>query len=78
MFVFTSRPDGEKLIKMQLENKSLILLIDFIMDIVQYFRKPFDGSDVQPNLKPPFYNNYPPMVVKIRAANICALLLGDY
>ena len=40
-----TRPDGEKVMKMSIENKNLVYMNDFIMDIVKFFRKPFDGSD---------------------------------
>ena len=30
----TSKPDGEKLIKMVIEDKNLIVILDFIMDVV--------------------------------------------
>lgn len=44
-YIFRSRPDGEKLIKMTLENKTLYLAVDLITDLVTFFRKPFNGSD---------------------------------
>lgn len=46
VFRFESRCDGEKLIKMNLKRKNIILLPDFIKDIVMFFRKPHDGSDI--------------------------------
>jgi len=42
----SSRPDGEKLIKMIVEEKNLMVVVDFLVDVVQFFRTPFNGSDV--------------------------------
>lgn len=44
-FILRSRPDGEKLIKMIIEGKTIYLAIDLITDIVTFFRKPYNGSD---------------------------------
>lgn len=33
-----TRPDGEKLIKIKLEDKNIILLIDFLVEVVLFFR----------------------------------------
>lgn len=44
-FIMRSRPDGEKLIKMILENKTLYLAPDLLSDLVLFFRKPYNGSD---------------------------------
>jgi hypothetical protein len=68
--VFVTQPDGEKLIKIHLYHKNLIFLNDFIMDLVSFFRTPFNGSDDIENkyfFRAPDYNNYPPMVIKILA-----------
>ena len=73
-----SGPDGEKLIKMVVENKNLLILVDFLVDVVQYFRTPFNGSDTQPYQRMPLFNNYPPMVVQVKVNNLWAIILGDY
>lgn len=66
-FLFRSRPDGEKLMKFILEDKTLYIASDLITDLVSFFRKPFNGSDFQPNLKqPPFFNNFPQMTVEFK------------
>ena len=78
VFRFESRCDGEKLIKMEIGNKNVAIVVDFITDIIKFFRKPFDGSDVQKNIHRPNFNNYPPMVVSIKARNICAIMLSSY
>lgn len=44
-FLFRARPDGEKLIKMTIENKTVFLANDLITEIVTFFRKPYNGSD---------------------------------
>lgn len=77
--VFTSRYDGEKLIKIKLNNKNLIVLIDLITDLVSFFMKPFDGTNVPSYIRkiPPFNNN-PPMIVKVELSNIYMILLADY
>jgi vacuolar protein sorting-associated protein 13A/C len=43
----TSKPDGEKLIKMIIEEKNLVVVADFLVDVVQFFRTPYNGSDAQ-------------------------------
>ncbi|EAR98069.2 PH domain protein, putative (macronuclear) [Tetrahymena thermophila SB210] len=70
-FIFRSRPDGEKLIKMMIENKTVYLGIDLISDIVRFFRNPYNGSDFQPNVKQsPYFNNFAQMTVEIKASNL--------
>ncbi|EGR32997.1 PH domain protein [Ichthyophthirius multifiliis] len=82
--VFVSQPDGEKLIKINLFRKNLVFLNDFVDDLVKFFRTPFNGSDDIESkyfFKQPDYNNYPPMVVKILAKDIWAIIhenLNDY
>lgn len=44
-FLMKTKPDGEKLIKIKLENKNIILLVDFLVEVVQFFRTPYNGSD---------------------------------
>ena len=58
-----SRCDGEKLIKMCLYNKNLVVLVDLIKDLFVFFRRPFDGTDDPIELISPNFNNYPPMIV---------------
>jgi vacuolar protein sorting-associated protein 13A/C len=43
--IFNSKPDGEKIIKMIIENKNLLLLLDFLVEAVSLFRNPYNGSD---------------------------------
>lgn len=73
----SSRPDGEKLIKMIVENKNLLVVVDFLVDVVQFFRTPYNGSDTQPYQYMPLFNNYPPMVVEVKVSNVWALIPGD-
>jgi hypothetical protein len=37
-FRFESRPDGEKIIKMILEKKTIILMTDWLVPVIVYFR----------------------------------------
>jgi hypothetical protein len=37
-FLFISRPDGEKIIKILLEDKNLLAVLDLIMDLIFVFR----------------------------------------
>ncbi|CAD8180234.1 unnamed protein product [Paramecium pentaurelia] len=76
-FIMKTKPDGEKLIKIKLENKNIILLIDFIVEVVQFFRQPYNGSDKQPYQRNPPFNNFPPMVIEINVVNVWAIVLGD-
>ncbi|KAL4465070.1 hypothetical protein ABPG72_009448 [Tetrahymena utriculariae] len=77
-FIFRSRPDGEKLIKMIIENKTVYLGIDLISDIVRFFRNPYNGSDFQPNVKQsPFFNNFAQMTVEIKASNLMCFTKSD-
>ncbi|CAK73960.1 unnamed protein product (macronuclear) [Paramecium tetraurelia] len=76
-FIMKTRPDGEKLIKIKLENKNIILLIDFLVEVVQFFRQPYNGSDKQPYQRNPHFNNFPPMVIEINVVNVWAIILGD-
>lgn len=46
LFLMKTRPDGEKLIKIKVQNKNVVLLVDFLAEVVQYFRVPYNGSDV--------------------------------
>lgn len=42
---------------------------DFLFDLIGFFRTPFNGSDDILNkrfYREPKYNNYPPMVIKIK------------
>lgn len=75
--IFYSKPDGEKLIKMIVEDKNLLVIVDFLVEVVSYFRTPFNGSDAQPYQFMPLYNNYPPMVIDIKVKNVWALIPGD-
>ena len=74
----TSKPDGEKLIKMIVEEKNLVVVVDFLVDVVQFFRTPYNGSDVQPYQFMPMFNNYPPMVLEVKVSNVWAIIPGDY
>lgn len=74
----TSKPDGEKLIKMIVEEKNLVVVVDFLVDVVQFFRTPYNGSDVQPYQQMPMFNNYPPMVLEVKVSNVWAIIPGDY
>ncbi|CAD8085165.1 unnamed protein product [Paramecium sonneborni] len=76
-FIMKTKPDGEKLIKIKLENKNIILLIDFLVEVVQFFRQPYNGSDKQPYQRNPHFNNFPPMVMEINVVNVWAIVLGD-
>ena len=40
-----SRPDGEKIMKMTLRDKNLVIVGDLLGEIVSFFRGPFNGSD---------------------------------
>jgi vacuolar protein sorting-associated protein 13A/C len=76
--IFNSKPDGEKIIKMIVENKNLLLLTDFLGETVQFFRTPYNGSDTQPYQYMPMFNNYPTMLVEVKVCNVWVLIPGDY
>lgn len=68
-FAFIAQPDGEKLIKIHINNKNFLFMNDFLSDLISFFRVPFNGSDdIQSKkfFREPAYNNYPPMVIKIK------------
>ena len=44
--VFNARFNGDKLIKLWLNDKNVILILDLLMDLIGFFMGPFDGSDV--------------------------------
>ena len=76
--IFTSKYDGEKLIKIKVTNKNLILLIDLLSELVSFFMKPFDGSDIPSYIHKKPFNNNPPMIVKVELSNIYLILLADF
>ena len=45
--LFLAQPDGEKLIKLIIENKNVVAEVDLLVDLLNVFRDPFNGSDVQ-------------------------------
>ena len=45
-FIMKTNPDGEKQIKIQLENQNILLVPDLLFDIILFFRQPFNGSDI--------------------------------
>jgi hypothetical protein len=45
--IFLAQPDGEKLIKLIIENKNIVAAVDLLVDLVTVFRQPFNGSDIQ-------------------------------
>lgn len=63
--VFTSSPQGEKLIDISIEQKNLIIFIDLIQEMIAYFMKPFgeEKNYIETLID---YNNYPPMTVRVR------------
>lgn len=66
--VFTSSPEGEKLIDISIEQKNLIIFIDLIQEMIAYFMKPFgeEKNYIETLID---YNNYPPMTVRVRKTN---------
>ena len=76
-FIMKTCPDGEKQIKVQLDNKNILFIFDLIWDIVLFFKQPFNGSDIQPYIFQPIFNNYAPMYIEIALSNICIILPGS-
>lgn len=77
-FILRSRPDGEKIIKMTLESKAIYMAVDLITELVTFFRKPFNGSDIQPlNKQSPYFNNFPQMTVEVKGSNLMAFMKSE-
>ena len=36
--IFTARPDGEKVIKLTIENKNIVVAVDLLIELVNVFR----------------------------------------
>ena len=70
--------NGEKVIYIELNGKTIILALDLIQDLVQYFRKPFNHSEKVNYWYDLKYNNFAPMNLTIKADNISVVLLEDY
>lgn len=70
--------NGEKSISIKLQNKTIILAADFITELVDYFTKPFNGSEKVPYWREMHFNNCAPMNMKIALKNASLLLLEDY
>ena len=59
--------DGEKIVQINLKYMGLVILTDFISDVVSYFRKPwteFYTKDFN-KLRPEKFNNWPQMRVEV-------------
>lgn len=71
--------DGEKHIDIKCEDKAIILVGDFLMDLVQFFRNPFwyphQDFEIIPTKN---YNNYPSMTVELCFENCSIILAQDF
>ena len=59
-------------------NKSIILVPDFLLKILEYLKKPFFDMAKADYFYPLNYNNYPPFKIDINLNNLNVILLSSY
>lgn len=69
---------GEMYVYTRLQNKTILFVADLFQELMAYFLKPFNGSEVVPYWKEIAFNNLPPMKVKSVVNNCSIALLEDY
>ena len=61
-----SKWDGESIITIVIQDKSLLCIQDFMFEALEFFKKPFTNAPQYPSRIPTEkFNNYPPMVVHL-------------
>ena len=68
------------MIWINLQNKSLVVAVDLIASIVNYFRKPFSGEEVVDYTESMqhLFNNYPPMRIRIAVKDFALILAENF
>ena len=75
---FEGRWDGEKNIFMEISDKSLVVVQDLLMDVVDFFKKPFAGWREASYVRIHEFNNFPSMRVRIHLNNLAVVLLDSF